>query len=81
MSGPNDYLSKAKACADAANEALDPSDRVELLQVSRCFVLLAEHAAGCRRHGTQRQNEQRATLSRLDCFGSEVRIEPSLSTR
>jgi hypothetical protein len=42
MSTRSCYLNKANACADAAKEARDPGERVALLQVSQCFILLAD---------------------------------------
>jgi hypothetical protein len=46
------YRDKAKACAQASKEAHDPRERVELLQLSQRFILLAEHAARCQEHGS-----------------------------
>jgi len=60
MSRRSLYLEKAKACADAAKEAHDLKDCVELLQVSERFVILADHAAKSELH--DRQDEQQATL-------------------
>jgi hypothetical protein len=60
MSRESHYLDKARACADAAREAHEPSERVELLQLSQRFILLAEHAARCQAHATHRKDEQRA---------------------
>jgi len=51
MSRRSHNLNKAKACADAAKEAHDPRERVELLQLSQRFILLADHAARCQEHG------------------------------
>jgi hypothetical protein len=57
MSRESDYLEKAKACARAAREAHETSERVELLQLSQRFILLAEHAARSEEHGTHREDE------------------------
>ena len=54
MSRQSHYLDKAMACADAAKDAHDPGERVELLQLSQRFILLAEHAARCQEHDTHR---------------------------
>jgi hypothetical protein len=45
MSTRSQYLSKANACADAAQKVHDPAERLALLQVSRCFMLLAKYVA------------------------------------
>jgi hypothetical protein len=61
MSTRSQYLSKANACADAAQKVHDPAERLALLQVSRCFMLLAEYVADRQDHGTaHRGDEQRA---------------------
>ena len=55
------YLNKASDCADAAKKARDPAERIALLQVSQCFILLADYAAARQEHGTaHRGDEQRA---------------------
>jgi hypothetical protein len=55
------YLNKANDCADAAKKARDPAERLALLQVSQCFILLADYVAARQEHGTARRgNEQRA---------------------
>jgi hypothetical protein len=63
MTRQSHCLDKAKACADAAREAHESSERVELLQLSQRFMLLAEHAARSEEHGTHREDEQRVTPS------------------
>jgi hypothetical protein len=61
MSTRSQYLNKANACADAAKKARDPAERVALLQVSQCFILLADYVAARPEHGTaHRGDEQRA---------------------
>ena len=57
MTTRSHYLDKAKACAQASKEAHDPRERVELLQLSQRFILLAEHAARSEEHGTDREDE------------------------
>jgi hypothetical protein len=60
MSTRSQYLNKANACADAAKKARDPAERVALLQVSQCFILLADYVAARQEHGTaHRRYEQR----------------------
>ena len=60
MSTRSQYLNKANACADAAKKAHDPAERVALLQVSQCFILLADYVAARQEHGTaHRGYEQR----------------------
>ena len=61
MSTRSQYLNKANACAGAAKNARDPAERVALLQVSQCFILLADYVAARQEHGTaHRGDEQRA---------------------
>jgi len=60
MSGRSHYLDEAKACLDTEEEALELNECVDLLELSQCFILLAEHIARCEEHGTYRQIEQRA---------------------
>jgi hypothetical protein len=61
MSTRSHYLKKANTCADAAKTARDPAERVALLQVSQCFILLADYVAARQEHGTaHRGDEQRA---------------------
>jgi hypothetical protein len=60
MSGRSQYVNKAKACLDAEEEALEFNERVELLELGQCFILLVEHVARCEEHGTYRRVEQRA---------------------
>ena len=56
------YLKKANTCADAAKKAGDPAERVALLQVSQCFILLADYVAARQEHRTaHRGDEQRVT--------------------
>ena len=65
MTNPSVYLKKAQACADAAEMARDPAERAALLQVSQCFILLADYVATRREHGTaHREDDQQA--SQLD---------------
>jgi hypothetical protein len=65
MTNPSVYLKKAQACADAAEMAHDPAERAALLQVSQCFILLADYVAKRLEHGTaHRSDDQQA--SRLD---------------
>jgi hypothetical protein len=60
MSIRSQYLNKASDCVDAAKKARDPTERVALLRVSQCFILLANYVAARREHGTaHRGNEQR----------------------
>jgi hypothetical protein len=60
MTTQSHYLSKANACADAAKKARDPAERVALLQVSQCFILLADYVAARQEQGTlNRGDEQR----------------------
>jgi len=61
MSTRSHYLKKANTCADAAKTARDPAERVALLQVSQCFILLADYVGARQEHGTaHRWDEQRA---------------------
>jgi hypothetical protein len=63
MTTRNQYLSKANACADAAQKARDPAERLALLQVSQCFMLLAKYVADRQDHGTaHREDEQQAAV-------------------
>ena len=52
MSTRSHYLKNANTCADAAKTARDPAERVALLQVSQCFILLADYVAARQEHGT-----------------------------
>jgi hypothetical protein len=63
MSRESHYLDKAKACVDAAREAHEASARVELLQLSERFILLAEHAARRQEHGTYQAVEPRRDVT------------------
>jgi len=61
MNTRSQYLNKANGCADAAKKARDPAERVALLQVSQCFILLADYVGARQEHGTaHRWDEQRA---------------------
>jgi hypothetical protein len=61
MSTRSQYLNRANACADAAKKARDPAERVALLQVSQCFILLADYVAARQEYCTaNRGHEQRA---------------------
>jgi hypothetical protein len=62
MATRSQYLNKANDCADAAKKARDAAERVALLQVSQCFILLADYVAARQEHGTtaHRGDEQRA---------------------
>ena len=61
MNTRSQYLNKANACADAAKKARDPAERLALLQVSQCFILLADYVAARQDHGTAHwEDEQRA---------------------
>jgi hypothetical protein len=63
MSTRSQYLNKANACADAAKNARDPAERLALLQVSQCFIRLADYVGARQEHGTaHRGDEQRAAL-------------------
>ena len=65
MTNPSVNLMKAQACADAAGMARDPAKRAALLQMSQCFILLADYVATRREHGTaHREDDQQA--SQLD---------------
>jgi hypothetical protein len=44
----------------AEEEAFELNERVELLELSQCFILLTEHVARCEEHGTYRRVERRA---------------------
>ena len=68
MSRESHYFDKAKACADAAREAHEPSERAELLQLSQRFILLAEHAARCQQHGTDREDNTEPRRTYLPRF-------------
>lgn len=70
MSRQSHYRDEARACADAAKEAHDPGERVELFQLSRRFILLAEHVARCQEHGTDRVDKRRPTAH----FASEISL-------
>ena len=59
MTTRSQYFSKANACADAAQKARDPAERVALLQVSQCFMLLANYVAERQEQGTDREDEER----------------------
>jgi hypothetical protein len=62
MNAQSRYLNKAMACADAAEMARDPAERAALLQVSQCFILLADYVAKRREHGTaHREDDQQVT--------------------
>jgi hypothetical protein len=65
MSRQRHYLDKARACADAAKEAHDPGERVELLQLSQRFILLAEYAARCQDHGWINSGPRHISLARF----------------
>jgi hypothetical protein len=61
MTTRSHYLNKANECANAAKKTRDPAERVALLQVSQCFILLADYIAA-QEHGTAHQwDEQRAS--------------------
>jgi hypothetical protein len=61
MSTRSQYLNKANICADAAKNARDPAERVAFLQVSQCFIRLADYLAARQEHGTaHRGDEERA---------------------
>ena len=58
MSTRSQYLTKAKARAQAAERARDPAERVALLQVSQCFMLLAKYVANRQEHVTARRDTE-----------------------
>jgi hypothetical protein len=60
MSTRSQYLNKANACADAAKKARDPAERLALLQVSQCFILLADYVAAREEHGTAQWGDEQA---------------------
>jgi hypothetical protein len=41
-------------------KARDPAERVALLQVSQCFILLADYVAARQAHGTAHPGNQQA---------------------
>jgi hypothetical protein len=52
MTTRSQYLNKATGCTDAAKKRrADPAERVALLQVSQCFILLADYVAPRQQHG------------------------------
>jgi hypothetical protein len=60
------YLDKAKACADAADRAREPAERVALLRLSYCYVRLADYVATLQEHGRNVREKdpcRRAALS------------------
>jgi len=63
MSAQSCYLKKANACADAAKKARDPGERVALLQVSQCFILLADYVAASQEHGTAHRGDEQQAAS------------------
>jgi hypothetical protein len=63
MTTPHQYLNKANDCADAAKKARDPAERVALLQMSRCFILLADYVAARQEHGTAHRADERGTAA------------------
>lgn len=69
------YLNKANDCADAAKQARDPAERVALLQMSQCFILLADYVAARQEHGTAHpggmNNERRLTGSSRDLVSED----------
>ena len=56
------YLDKAKACADAAERAREPAERIALLQLSRCYVRLADYVATREERGTDRREDGQLKL-------------------
>ncbi len=58
MNTRSQYLNKANGCADAAKKARDPAERVALLQVSQCFILLADYVAAQRELGTAHRGDE-----------------------
>jgi hypothetical protein len=63
MTTRTQYLNKANDCADAAKTARDPAERVALLQVSQCFILLADYVAARQEHGTAHRENEPPTAS------------------
>jgi hypothetical protein len=61
MTTRSHYLNKANDCADAAKKARDPAERVALLQVSQCFILLADYIAARQEHGTAHRGDEHRT--------------------
>jgi hypothetical protein len=61
MTTRSEYLNKANDCANAAKKSRDPAERVGLLQVSQCFILLAGYAAARQEHGTAHRGDERIT--------------------
>jgi hypothetical protein len=62
MTDPSAYLKKAQACADAAEAVRDPAERAALVQVSQCFILLADYVAKRREHGTAHRGDDQQAL-------------------
>jgi hypothetical protein len=60
MTTRSQYLNKANDRRDPPKSARSCRGGVALLQVSQCFILLAEYVAARHEHGTaRRENEQR----------------------
>ena len=62
MDSPSPYLQKAQACADAAETARDPAERAALVQICKCYMLLAEYVATRREQGTAHRAHDQAAL-------------------
>jgi hypothetical protein len=75
MTTRSQYLDKANECADAAKKARDSAERVALLQVSQCFILLSDYVAARQEHGTAierlKTEPHRLTVSSRDLSGEE----------
>jgi hypothetical protein len=63
MTTRSQYLNKANDCASAAKKARDPAERVALLQVSQCFILLADYVAARHERGTARRGDEQQAAS------------------
>jgi hypothetical protein len=73
------YLKKANACADAAKKAREPAERVTLLQVSLCFILLADYVAARQEHGTVRREDEQRAAPPSGGLSGESQQSPGLS--
>jgi hypothetical protein len=56
---------KAKACAQAAERARAPAERIALLQVSQCLILLAKYVANRQEHVAAHWDTEEHARSRL----------------
>jgi hypothetical protein len=63
MATRSQYLNKANDCADAAKKAREPAERVALLQVSQCFILLSDYVAARQEHGSAHRGDEQRSAS------------------